>query len=63
MKKGAKMKVTMEFLDRKGFWHLFNFSSKKGAIMRIRGLHPQTESHWTSPNHVIVNQQYIKGDK
>lgn len=60
MKGEDKMKITMEFIDRKGFWRLLTCEGKRKAIESLKALHPQTEIHWTKPNHVIVSQQYIK---
>lgn len=58
------MKVTMEFIDNKGKWHVARANSKKKAVESFKALHPETEIHWTKKDHVVVSQQYIKeGEK
>lgn len=54
------MKVTMEFIDQKGMWHIARADSKRKAVESLKALHPDTEIHWTKKNHVVVSQQYIK---
>lgn len=54
------MRITMEFIDTKGFMHIKSCNGKQKAIESLKALHPQTEINWTTNNHVIVSQQYIK---
>ena len=54
------MKVHMQFIDNKGFIHFLMAGSKKKAVKSLKTLKEGTEIRWTSPNQVIVSQQYIK---
>ena len=54
------MKVTMEFINQKGFWHVARCDSKRKAVESLKALHPETEIKWIDKNHVTVSQQYIK---
>lgn len=54
------MKVTMQFIDSKGFIHFASCNSKKKAIESLKTLKEGTEIHWTSPNEIIVSQQYLR---
>lgn len=54
------MKVVMEFIDQKGFWHVARADSKKKAVQSFKALHPETEIRWVSKNRVVVSQQYIR---
>jgi len=54
------MKVVMEFIDQKGFWHVARCDSKRKAVESLKALHPGTDIKWVSKNKVVVSQQYIK---
>ena len=54
------MKVHMQFIDSKGFIHFGAAKSKASAIKSLKTLKGGTEIRWTSPNEVIVSQQYLK---
>lgn len=54
------MEVTVEFIDRKGFWHIKRAKSKKLLMQWFAQLHKATEIHWTKKNHCVVSQQYCQ---
>lgn len=54
------MKITVEFIDQKGFWHLKICKSKKLIQQWIKALHPQTCINWISKNRVLISQQYCQ---
>jgi len=54
------MKIVMEFIDQRGFWHIARCDSKKKAVESFKALHPETEIRWVDKNRVVVSQQYIK---
>ena len=54
------MKVHMQLIDNKGFIHFATAKSKTVAVKSLKTLKKGTEIHWTSPNKVIVSQQYLK---
>jgi len=54
------MKITMEFIDSTGFWHVKTGKSKAKVMEWLGKLHPASEIRWLSPNRVFVSQQYIK---
>ncbi|KKN50759.1 hypothetical protein LCGC14_0629290 [marine sediment metagenome] len=54
------MRVHMQFIDQGGFIHFGTAKSKTAAVKSLKTLKEGTEIRWTSPNEVIVSQQYIK---
>lgn len=63
LNKGGIMKITMEFIDQRGFWHTATCNSKKKALKTFKILADGTEIKWVNKNKVIVSQQYINGGK
>lgn len=54
------MKITVEFIDHKGFWHLKIGKSKKLVQQWIKALRPRTCVYWMSKSRVSVSQQYCQ---
>lgn len=54
------MKITVEFIDHKGFWHLEKGTSKKAIKKFFLLLRPGSYITWTAKNHCIISQQYCK---
>jgi len=54
------MKISVEFIDSKGFWHIKTAKSKKLLIKWLNALAKGTEIRWRNKNSVFVSQQYIK---
>ncbi len=53
------MKVTVEFIDHKGFWHQRTGKSKKLVKEWIKALKYGTCVNWLRPNYVHISQQYM----
>ena len=54
------MKISVEFIDSKGFWHIRTAKSKKLLMKWLKALAKGTEIRWRNKNSVFVSQQYIK---
>lgn len=54
------MKISVEFIDNKGFWHQRNGKSKKLILLWLKSLIKGTEIHWKNNNSVFVSQQYVR---
>lgn len=54
------MKVTVEFIDHKGFWHLKIGKSKQGVKDFFGALRKGSSITWTAKNHCTISQQYCK---
>ena len=52
------MKITVEFIDHKGFWHLKIGKSKKAVKNFFALLRPGSSMTWTTKNRCIISQQY-----
>lgn len=54
------MKIDVQFIDSKGFWHRRTAKSKKLFLKWLKSLKKGTEVKWASNNSVFVNQQYVR---
>ena len=54
------MKITVEIIDSKGFWHIKIAKSKKLLLKWLKSLKEGTEIYWKDKKSVLVNQQYIR---
>ena len=54
------MKINVEFIDCKGFWHRRTAKSKKLLMKWLKLLKEGTEIKWKSNNSVFVSQQYVR---
>jgi len=54
------MRINVEFIDCKGFWHRKTAKSKKLLLLWLKSLMKGTEIHWKNNNSVFVSQQYVK---
>ncbi len=52
------MKVAVEFIDHKGFWHLEKAKTKKADKEFFTALRKGSSITWTASNHCIISQQY-----
>jgi len=53
------MKIDVEIIDSKGFWHKKTAKSKSILLKWLKSLKEGTEIYWRSKNSVFVSQQYI----
>lgn len=54
------MKISVEFIDNKGFIHFETGKSKKAVLELIGKMKEKTEVRWLSKNSVFISQQYCK---
>lgn len=54
------MKISVEFIDHKGFWHLKVGRSKKAIIDFFKLLKAGSSITWTAKNRCVISQQYCK---
>lgn len=54
------MKIYVEIIDSKGFWHTRQAKSKKLLLQWLDSLKKGTEIHWKNDKNVFVSQQYCK---
>jgi len=54
------MKVTVEFIDHKGFWHLKKSPSITAVKRFFALLYPGSSITWTAKNHCIISQEYCQ---
>jgi len=54
------MRITVEFIDHKGFWHLETAKSKKAVRKFFKALRKGSSITWTAVNHCIISQQYCQ---
>ena len=54
------MKISVEFINCKGFWFQRTAKSKKLLLAWLNSLIKGTEIKWKSKNSIFVSQQYIK---
>ncbi len=52
------MKITVEFIDNKGFWHSRTAKSKKLLLAWFAQLRSGSEIFWQGKNHCTISQQY-----
>lgn len=52
------MKITVEFIDHKGFWHLKRAATKKAVKEFFAALREGSSITWTASNRCVINQQY-----
>ena len=57
-RKAKAMKITVEFINHKGFWRVFTVKSKKLLLETINALAQGTSVKWLSKNRVHISQQY-----
>lgn len=59
--KGVRLvKIDVEFIDNKGFWHRKTAKSKKLLLQWLGALIKGTEIRWKSKSSVFVSQQYVR---
>ena len=54
------MKIDVEFIDSKGFWHRRTAKSKRLLLQWLSALIKGTEIRWKNKNSVLVSQQYVR---
>lgn len=54
------MKISVEFINCKGFWSQRTALSKKLLLQWLKSLKAGTEIHWKNKRSIFVSQQYIK---
>lgn len=57
------MKIDVEFIDSKGFWHKKTAKSKSLLLKWLKALKEGTAIRWKSKNSVWVSQQYLQKEK
>jgi len=53
------MKVTIEFINHKGFWRQYFAESKLHVKNIMAVLKEGTTITWTKKNHCVISQQYL----
>ena len=54
------MKISVEFINCKGFWFQRTAKSKKLLLQWLKSLKEGTEIYWKNEHSVFVSQQYVK---
>lgn len=54
------MRITVEFIDRKGFWHIKIAKTKKAVKEFFAALRKGSSITWTAANRCIISQQYCQ---
>ena len=52
------MKITVEFIDHQGFWHLETAKTKSAVKQFFAALKQGSSIHWFSRNRCVISQQY-----
>jgi len=53
------MKITVEIIDHKGFWHIRRAKSKRLLLQWLKELAKGTEIQWRSKDKLFISQQYL----
>jgi len=54
------MKISIQFIDEKGFIHFEVGKSKKKVLDFIEKLREGTEVKWLDGNRLFISQQYVR---
>jgi hypothetical protein len=57
------MRINVEFIDSKGFWHKEIFKTKSELLKWVKALKKGTEIYWKNKNSICVSQQYLSKEE